>query len=208
VFDVGANIGAFSLAAAAAGWGRILSFEPIPSTFARLEANIALNPGLRERIQTRHQGLSDREGVLAFEVMKGRSEQASLKSAGADAPGGEVSRFEVEVRTVDGVAEAEGIGRIDLLKADVEGFEVHVLRGAARMLAAGAIHCIMLEIIQQALEEAGTSLDELCRLLQAAGYEPCEAHAGQAPTPMGFDRLRRLDSPTRNYLFVSRRLLK
>ncbi len=58
----------------------------------------------------------------------------------------EVSAAErVEVRTLDDFCAEQGVERIDFLKLDVEGHELAVLRGAQRMLGAGAVSMIQFE---------------------------------------------------------------
>jgi FkbM family methyltransferase len=54
-------------------------------------------------------------------------------------------RETVEIITLDDYAEGAGLGRIDLLKIDVEGHELDVLHGATRLLAEQRIRCIQFE---------------------------------------------------------------
>ena len=60
----------------------------------------------------------------------------------------------VDVTTIDVLTEARPIG---ILKIDVEGFELDVLKGAAQRLNSGAIQFVYAELIDLALINAGTS---------------------------------------------------
>jgi FkbM family methyltransferase len=51
----------------------------------------------------------------------------------------------IDVQTLDAFCEEQGVGHIDLLKLDVEGHELAVLRGAERMLSAGRVSMIQFE---------------------------------------------------------------
>jgi FkbM family methyltransferase len=79
---------------------------------------------------------------------------------------------------------------IPLLKMDVQGFEVNVLRGASRLLAARAIGAIHTELAGAFLAAQGTSAKELCQVMEADGFqlhldgtpikhEECAAHEGK-----------------------------
>jgi|HubBroStandDraft_3_1064219.scaffolds.fasta_scaffold01234_1 natural product biosynthesis luciferase-like monooxygenase protein/FkbM family methyltransferase len=159
IFDVGGNIGFFSLyASLACRPARILAFEPIPANCELLRANAALNgapvtvipmgvgsgqasaeftfyplqAGLSNRMNDR---AADRRAVAAI-VREGL-----LAAPGAAVPEPELmAAVEASLRaetvscpmtTVSQAIRAHGVERIDLLKIDVEGSEVDVLRGIA-----------------------------------------------------------------------------
>ncbi|MFO7609149.1 MAG: FkbM family methyltransferase [Candidatus Krumholzibacteriia bacterium] len=135
--DVGANAGAYTLLACAARGARGLAIEPVPETFARLEANLELN-GLGERVLAANVGLSDKPGALVF-------------TAGQDcmnhvvAPGETVNgpTLTVPVTTLDELL--SGV-TATLLKIDVEGLETLVLRGARRTLADPGLRAVIMEL--------------------------------------------------------------
>lgn len=127
--DVGANIGPVTLAMSRwAPRGRVYALEPAPSNFAYLLANLAANHAgnvAAERI-----ALYDREGPLDFAV-------SDDDPAGSHVPAGDGgATTTVEATTLDRFVDERGIARLDLVKMDVEGSEVRVLRGGARTLAA------------------------------------------------------------------------
>ena len=113
--DVGANAGAYSLRALSRGM-KVFSFEPNPENVRLLKRNAALND------------LS----IEVFDYALGESEgRAKLSQNGATSRiGGEIEGMEVAVRTLDSLQ----LPKVDLLKIDVEGYELEVLRGARRTL--------------------------------------------------------------------------
>ena len=119
--DIGANVGLFSLfAAACAGPGaRILAVEPGAGNFARLQFNIAANPGLPIRpIRT---ALGDEPGELAVDLHRGdRGGTRTRKVDGTDA-------LRVQAQTLAQLVQEQRIDGIDAMKIDVEGAEELIL---------------------------------------------------------------------------------
>ncbi len=122
--DVGANIGTYSLPAAARG-AKVVAFEPGPEAFAELTANIRLN---HLPIDARNQAVGAEAGVLPFSIGQDTVNHAALP--------GEPFR-EVPVVALDDV-----IDTAFLVKIDVEGFEGAVMAGGPRILQ-GATAVIM-----------------------------------------------------------------
>jgi FkbM family methyltransferase len=93
--------------------------------------------------------LGDAEGVALLHDPKidGGSERASLVAAAVDALySGQMKRtVPVKMRTLDRVAEDHKISRIDYLKIDAEGFDLHVLRGAQQLIADSRIGVVQFE---------------------------------------------------------------
>ncbi len=124
VVDVGANAGIFSLpiAKGAGPTSRFLLIEPNPEMLARLRANIALN-GLSD-VLVEEAAIGDEAGrATLYFSPNGNPGEARLGVSFDDDAGG----IEVPVVTLPGLAEAHGIGEIDLLKVDVEGLEDRVI---------------------------------------------------------------------------------
>jgi FkbM family methyltransferase len=71
---------------------------------------------------------------------------------------------QIRLETLDDYCSAKGIDRIDFLKIDVEGHELEVLKGATRMIAAGAIPYIQFEFGLASIESR-TFLKDFVRLL-------------------------------------------
>jgi FkbM family methyltransferase len=112
--DVGANVGAYSLRAASQGM-TVHSFEPNPENVKVLRRNCEIN------------GLS----IDLHECALGSSEgTASLAPNGAASRISDAGDLRVQVRTLDSFH----LPRADLLKVDVEGYELEVLQGAVETL--------------------------------------------------------------------------
>ena len=119
--DIGANIGSYSLLAAAAG-AQALAFEPIPTTFLALIRNIRFN-GLENQIDARNMGLGAEASTLEF-------------TAGLDTVNHVVSQedrgaYSINV-PVDTLDNCLGNSKAAVIKIDVEGFETSVLQGASK----------------------------------------------------------------------------
>ena len=124
VVDAGANIGAFSVwAAKYLPESRILSFEPHPETFAKLQHNLSAN-GLANRVQAVNAALAAQSGKRA--ISRGpESQRRSLIPA--DQSTGLQSGIEVPSITLTDLVEKYNLPQIDLLKMDIEGSEWEVL---------------------------------------------------------------------------------
>jgi len=150
VFDVGAHTGEWAgMATAALPEGSIQSFEVIPATCEKLRQACAGRP----RVTVHNLGLGDRDGTLEFSVAQDRDELTS----GVAGVHGALHQFEYTVVpcpvvTGDRFCAEHGIGRIDLLKVDVEGMEPLVLQGFAGMLAGRKIGAVQFEYGQVNLQ--------------------------------------------------------
>jgi FkbM family methyltransferase len=151
VFDVGANVGDYSrLVRRHLPAALVYAFEPSAAVHRRLAENLASSEGA-ERFRPFNLGLSDEEKTVElYSYTVEGQEQSLISSIDRRLPTQvlqvEVSASErVRVRTLDGFCEEERVGRIDFLKLDVEGHELAVLRGARRMLEAGAVSIIQFE---------------------------------------------------------------
>jgi FkbM family methyltransferase len=140
-FDVGANIGLMTLAAAHAvgPGGSVVAFEPHPRIFARLVENLALNgAGNALALPVALGATSAERELYAFPgVNIGR---ASLVAATGGVPCGAVA-----VRALDAVIAEKRLRPPRLMKLDVEGFELDVLRGAAALLRSAACPVLCVE---------------------------------------------------------------
>lgn len=151
VFDVGANVGEYSLLTRQElPQAKILAFEPAPATYQQLRQRLSQSDGHAE-ITPYNFGFSDANRSLElFSYAIEGNEVSLLASVDRRLPT-QVVNVEVEhseqiqVRTIDSFCAAENITRIDLLKLDVEGHELAVLRGAREMLARGGIRIIQFE---------------------------------------------------------------
>lgn len=166
VLDVGAFIGtvAIPLAHAVHPGGEVVAFEALPEHVRLLEANAVRN-GVSVTVVPSL--VSQTTGpVTAHSYERMSSGSTWYEPAGA----GTTGALDLPVTTLDSWYDDNGRGRqVALIKVDVEGMELDVLRGAVRLLAAQrpALH---VEVASFQLSRYGGSLRELDRLLKAGGY--------------------------------------
>ena len=159
VVDVGASIGLTALTAfsVVGRGGRVLAFEPHPRIFGFLVGNIALN-GAEAVITPRNVALGESSGTVF--ITDARADDANSVSS-------EATGVSVPISTLDEVAAQ--LPRIALLKIDVEGYELFVLRGAVDTLK--RIDCIYFESYDPNFARHGYGLSELVELMAANGFE-------------------------------------
>ncbi len=164
--DVGSNFGYYSLLAAKAvgPTGRVVACEPYAPNREQLLANLALN-GFGG-VEAEACALAEAPGTLDFVVPPD-----SCLGVGhiETSPGTHARTVRVEVRTLDALAAGKDLARLDLVKIDVEGAEVRVLKGAAETFR--RFHpALLVEINPDGLRAFGTEAAELVGLLEAWGY--------------------------------------
>lgn len=120
--DIGANYGYISLVAGSRG-AQVWAVEPERVNLNKLHLQVALNSW---DIRILPVAISDEPGELFIEPKAGRSTVSKKKSSH--------DSYVVDTVTVDSLVKDEGLDRVDWVKIDVEGHEVHVLRGARSTL--------------------------------------------------------------------------
>ncbi|HEX7243096.1 MAG TPA: FkbM family methyltransferase, partial [Longimicrobiaceae bacterium] len=196
VFDVGANIGMFTLLAGTFGGNvRVYAFEPIPAVFAALRSNVLLhgidarvfNCGLGSTVRTDTFTYYPHASVLSGRFADDREEREVVKSfllhEHAQGDGGPVDvalldelletrltgeRVTCEITTISRVIREQGIERIDLLKIDVEKGEYDVL-GGVEDEDWGKIRQVVLEV-----HDRDGRLEQVTSLLRRSGFEVVE----------------------------------
>jgi FkbM family methyltransferase len=144
LFDVGANIGGYSLLLSQVfgADATIHSFEPSGKTFKKLTQNTADKvKGFRYNF-----GLGDKDSRMTLYTDRDESGMASVYKRDLQHYDVELGqREEIEIRNLDAFCKGENISHIHFLKLDVEGHETKVIEGAKGMIAAGAIDFIQFE---------------------------------------------------------------
>ncbi len=128
VLDVGGNIGITSLVAATHGCS-VYSFEPGPRAFLYLKKNAEHNEGLRIFPQNIALGAENNE-IGFFD----HPPSAAVSHLSNDHTLGNDPNTLVKMIKLDDFVSTHDFSRIDLVKIDVEGFEIDVLKGAAETL--------------------------------------------------------------------------
>lgn len=179
VLDIGANVGMFSLGVKAAKPGAtVLAFEPMPRTLDALRKNIELH---------------ELDAITVYPLALGTEEDSSVEFTFYPQAPANSTRFPeekvidaeilgksttvlVEVTTAAAVlAKHPEPARIDLVKIDVEGAELDVLKGLSDPDWA-RIRSFVIEVF-----DVGGRLDGVCSLLREHGYEVVADHAPLIP---------------------------
>jgi len=168
MIDAGANVGFFTaLAAHCVGpTGKVFAVEPSPYAFGKLQQLISDNK--LSQVHAEQIALSDTPGELPLYITPDEAHNHTPTLV----PSEGLKTVQVPVKTLDERLDAWGVTSIDVLKMDVEGYELHVLKGAHRTLAANRIKTIFLEFNESWLQKAGASGTELWRFLEAQGFKP------------------------------------
>jgi FkbM family methyltransferase len=178
LYDVGANVGTFSLVAAkvCARRGTVVAFEPGFASYAHLCGNIVLNR-CEAIIIPVPLAVAGTNGLGSFRYLSldpGQSrhdfKQDSWDANEADTP----KRYVQPVlsMTLDSAISTFSLPVPNHLKVDVDGGEIDVLQGAPQTLANPALRSILIEI-----DESQT--DSVMKILDASGFVLARTHKGK-----------------------------
>jgi FkbM family methyltransferase len=165
--DVGANIGSFTLPVARhlGADGRVIAIESSPKVFSYLQRNVTLNALTNITLAQCAAADTDRLEAPFYEAPLDNFGMGSLGAQFHDSP------ISVTTRTLDSILEEQRIGRVNLIKVDVEGFEVAVFRGAKKLLTGDNPPTILFEFCDWAEERVpGGQIGDAQRLLEEWGY--------------------------------------
>ena len=168
VFDVGANIGDWSVAVLKSHADiTITAFEPIPKVYQQLRNNLAKwNHVIFENV-----ALSNKTGTSSFNYYPKHSELSGI----ARRPildkllHALPEKITVKTQTLDEYCASKSIQHIDFLKIDTEGEEVSILNGAKSLIENHAISKIQFEY-GGCFKDSKHTLKEACELLSQNGY--------------------------------------
>jgi FkbM family methyltransferase len=176
VYDVGANCGWFAVRAARAG-RPVRAFEPVPATADFAERNLGRIAGADARLV--RAAVAETPGTATIHLYSS-SGNNSLHERTLP-PGHPLQRtgdLEVPVVRLDDLVGREGFPVPALIKIDVEGAELAVLRGARETLARDR-PVVVMEWAESTSRDAGHARGAIVAELRAAGY------AALAVTPDG-----------------------
>lgn len=144
-YDVGANIGVYSLVLGGVAGARGLAFEPVPMSANYLVKNLTQN-GLGDRVKVMRMAVSSRSGTVSMSTEADVMNKIVSDGAGLSVPS----------VTLDDVALEHGTPQ--LIKIDVEGFEPEVIAGSGRVLADSKLLAVILEVNDNAREDGTASI--------------------------------------------------
>ncbi len=160
-FDIGANVGSYTLLASGVCQAESVAIEPIPSTFEILKNNIELNQ-LTTRVSLINAGASDTNKLLIFSKDQDTTNHVIIAGETAN------NSIEVPVVIIDELADNK---MPILIKIDVEGFESHVLNGMKVLLKNKLLKALIIEISNST--EYGFTYNFAHELLVANNFMPC-----------------------------------
>jgi FkbM family methyltransferase len=160
--DIGANIGGYTLFAAARTGpkARLLAIEPQPEIFERLVYNIRQNDF--SWVKALNCAVADRDGEITLFVAAKNRGETSMRIVNEDAAG---VQLRVEGRALLSLLEGEAVGHVDVMKLDVEGAEDLILEP----FIAAAPEALLPRLLLMEYSHARAQSD-LGRLLVARGY--------------------------------------
>ncbi|NQU58109.1 MAG: FkbM family methyltransferase [Rhodospirillales bacterium] len=179
LWDIGANIGAFSLYAALMPETRVLAFEPAAATYAVMVKNIEIN-AMSERISTYPVALSDETQLGAFNM-------ASTQAGGFMHAFEETTNVHDEVIairfsqatvgfTIDDFIRLFAPPKPTHIKLDVDSTEAKIIEGGKGLLSEGSVKSVYIEL-EGALEKGRNR--EIISLMNDLGYQPKERATGE-----------------------------
>jgi len=164
VIDVGANIGFYAVpfARRVGPQGRVIAFEPERANHRRLTARIAA-AGLADRALLFEAAAAERSGRLRLAVNPDHPGDHKL------APDGAEGGVEIAAHALDDLLAAHPGPPVSLVKIDVQGAELRVIRGARDLIGRDR-PALFVEIDPDALASMGDSVEALIAMMDRLGY--------------------------------------
>ena len=175
-FDVGANIGYYSLILSrlVGPEGRVYAFEPNPLARERLEEHVAINGTSNVEVTSLALGERLGEGRFRFDPDAPTSHEVPNWGSWSLARSRRAGNVNVTFSTADLVVRACAIERVHFMKIDVEGLELSVLRGAREILHRHRPFCLV--EFHAAAEPDMERLHKVQALLESRRYTICRVH--------------------------------
>ncbi len=164
--DIGANIGMHTLAAAKAmkGKGKIFAFEPYYSTARMLKKSLIIN-GISEITEIHNVAIANKkcEGKLYLGPTCGHHSIYEF----SESPGNLYESVDIQIVKLTDVIQSNQ--HIDLMKIDVEGAEIEVIKSAVPLISNNREILIIVEYGPVHLKRTGISPDEWFRVFSDLG---------------------------------------
>jgi FkbM family methyltransferase len=182
-YDIGANIGFFTLLGRklVGASGAVVAFEPLPANVEQLRRNVALNQFRNVKVVAT--AVSGAEGVGVFSV--GGDARNTGKLVAHNSQGRSIR---VPMATIDATVKKDRLAPPTVMKIDVEGEEIEVLRGALETIS-GYRPLLLIEVhwlgkaFIEFVDDALVPLGYTTRTMSGEGVprEPVRFHAVIAP---------------------------
>ncbi len=196
--DVGAHKGEIlDLFLEFAPQGKHTAFEPIPPLFEELIKNYS------SRVNVYPYALSNRTGNMLFNVVLDAPAYSGLQRREYASSNPTIETIEVEVRPLDDVLQSRSLA-IQLIKIDVEGGELDVLKGAVHILSNDK-PLLIFEFGKGASEYYGTMPHHLFDFLHALNYSLWTlSNFWENKEPLNATQLKQVYESGSDYYFVAR----
>ena len=164
IIDIGSNIGqtAMTFAKIAGEQSMVYGFEPDPVNYSKAMENLKLNSFKNIEILNLGLGSKSEELNLKINSPLNRGGNRIDKNKTKDS-------FIIKVEMLDSLFENKKIKKIDLIKIDVEGFELEVLKGASSIIR-NFKPKMFIEVDDTNLKEQGSSAKDLIEYLYTFDY--------------------------------------
>jgi FkbM family methyltransferase len=171
VLDIGANIGAITLALArqVGSGGKVFAFEPTSFAYSKLLRNLALNPSLAATVQAEQLMLATSDDRRTESQIYSSWPLVHADRLHANHLGRLQTTEGARAISLDTYLGKAEVSRVDFIKLDVDGYECEVLEGAGHCLETFRPPIVM-ELAPYVLRERGASLEQLATLLGRSGY--------------------------------------
>lgn len=177
ILDVGAQFGLYAMLASryVGATGRVYAFEPSPDTVAVLQRHLQLN-ALESTVEVVPAAVGATEGEVTFYVA-GTHPCNTLAPTEVDPV--PLTPIQIPAVTVDGFCAKRGIIP-QVLKIDTEGWELHVLRGARKVMASPDL-VVVVEMHPYAWASAGYTQEDFAAFLLQEGLQMVPLTGQTAP---------------------------
>lgn len=140
VWDIGANVGVYAAQFAERGAANVVCFEPAPAAVAALQNRFRETAEGTNAVRIVPVALADRRGVAVFSA-DGASPNNQIGAADGTKP-----TVEVQVRSGDEAMTEFALPSPNLIKIDVEGYELEVIQGLSRVLSSKGLRSVFIEV--------------------------------------------------------------
>lgn len=188
LWDIGSNIGAVAIPFLRRHpSARAVCFEPSPEVAGRLIGNLNLNPSVRSRADVVIAPLCEFDGPVGFFA------SAEPLNSGMGGLGPSDGRTRAPIRSIgvrgDMAVSLWGLPYPTVVKIDVEGFELEVLRGMQGVLQERQPSVVFEHSLHRIGEREGHSVTTVCDFLRSLGYEIYSLRGGGpiAESDLGHD---------------------
>lgn len=159
-YDVGANVGSYTILASGVKKCKTICFEPIPSTYDRLLDNIAINR-LTKSVDAKNCGVGDENKILSFINDRDTTNKVSTNSDYLNTTNVNVIRLDDEYNPKD----------FSIVKVDVEVYEDFVLRGGLKFFSNPKVIALIIELNDSGLS-FGIKDSDIHKLILSFGFKP------------------------------------